>query len=109
MDKIKYLFFFGLAGFFGTADALPIFSHTTNGPGFYTISADGTNEPTDLAQPDSNTECSGTLYLPSAGGGPDRYRDNPLAPTQAVTVNPLIRKKGRHHSPFISWLKSGAC
>ncbi|MES9950237.1 MAG: PEP-CTERM sorting domain-containing protein [Candidatus Thiodiazotropha sp.] len=49
MDKIKYLFFFGLAGFFGTADALPIFSHTTNGPGFYMISADGTNEPTGLA------------------------------------------------------------
>ncbi len=46
MDKIKYLFFLGLIGFIGTADALPIFSHTANGPGFYTISADGTNEPT---------------------------------------------------------------
>ncbi|MES9828965.1 MAG: PEP-CTERM sorting domain-containing protein [Candidatus Thiodiazotropha sp.] len=49
MDKIKYLFFFGLIGFFGTADALPIFSHTINGLGLYTISADGTNEPTGLA------------------------------------------------------------
>lgn len=46
MDKIKCLFFLGLIGFFGMADALPIFSHTANGPGFYTISADGTNEPT---------------------------------------------------------------
>lgn len=100
MDKIKYLFFLGLSGFFDAADALPIFSHTTNGAGFYTISADGTNEPTGLAGLNVD-KVTGILYLPSTGRGPDRYRDNPLASTQVVTVIPYhMEQKGRHHSPF---------
>ncbi|MEW8026520.1 MAG: PEP-CTERM sorting domain-containing protein [Candidatus Thiodiazotropha sp.] len=49
MDKIKCLFFLGLTGFISAADALPIFSHTTDGLGLYTISVDGSNEPTGLA------------------------------------------------------------
>ncbi|MES9946626.1 MAG: PEP-CTERM sorting domain-containing protein [Candidatus Thiodiazotropha sp.] len=49
MNKLKCLFILGITGFFGTANALPIFSHSVDSLGLYTISADGTTEPTGLA------------------------------------------------------------
>lgn len=49
MNKLKCLFVLGITGFLGTADALPIFSHSVDGLGLYTITADGNTEPTRLA------------------------------------------------------------
>ena len=49
MNKLNCLFLLGLTGFFGTANALPVFSHTADSLGLITFSADGTNEPIGLA------------------------------------------------------------
>jgi hypothetical protein len=43
------MFLLLLLGNLGAATALPIFTHTTDGMGLYTISADATNEPIGLA------------------------------------------------------------
>ncbi|MES9970769.1 MAG: PEP-CTERM sorting domain-containing protein [Candidatus Thiodiazotropha sp.] len=49
MDLTKHLLIIGILGFFGTANALPIFSHSVDSLGLYTVNADGAAEPIGLA------------------------------------------------------------
>jgi hypothetical protein len=50
MKGLRLFAFVAALAFFGTSNALPIFDHTTDGAGIFTITVDGTNEPSDLQQ-----------------------------------------------------------
>ncbi len=48
MKELRPLVFVAALSFIETSVALPIFNHTTDGAGLFTITVDGNNEPSDL-------------------------------------------------------------